>query len=151
MHEGGPIPERRGGGEYRPRILGRRERLAGEHRLLCGKAVRLDEPRIGRHVVARLDLDHVAGHELAGRQIDELPIPDHAGAGRGEPPQGGERLPGPLLLEIPDQAVDEHDCEHRRRIGPFAEQAGDGRRDQQDPDHELPELAQESPPPRHAG
>ena len=55
-----------------------RQALAGQRRLGDLERRRLEQAPVGRDDVAGLDRDDVAGHELLGRQLDELPVAAHA-------------------------------------------------------------------------
>ena len=123
--------------------------LAGERRLLGGEGKGFDEPGIGRHVVTRLDLDAISGHEFAGRNRTWCSIADDAGQRRRHPAEGRQCPLGAVLLQEADDGVDQHDRHDRGCVGPVAHGPRDDRRRDQDPDHQLPELGQEGPPPRH--
>jgi len=129
-------------------MLHDRQRFSGQRCLLNRQPVRFDEPRVGGHLTARIQLDAIAD--------DDLPRGDDAGQAVahdtrlrcGEPPERGERLLGPLFLEEADRAVDHDDGQNRRSVGPLAKEPGDHGSDHENHDHELLELPCEPPPPR---
>ena len=107
-------------------------------------------------VVAFLDDDHVAGHEVGRGHRHGL------AAAHRERPRGGERLEllgrrlGALLLHEPEDRVRDHDREDRERlVGHVAvafERVHDERNDagREEQQHERArELADEAPPARH--
>ena len=57
-----------------PRVLGDRRALAGERGLLGLERRRADDPAVGGHDVAGLDLHDVAGHHVDRRDLDDLAV-----------------------------------------------------------------------------
>ena len=62
----GAVAERHVGGGQRTGVLGDRRALPGQRGLLRLQRRRPDDPTVGRHDVAGLDLDDVAGNDLGG-------------------------------------------------------------------------------------
>jgi hypothetical protein len=149
MEQGVPVAERGVRGQRLRAVLRHRHALAGQRRLLAGEREGLGHAGVGRHVVARLEFDQVARHEVAGRDRPPRALADHAGQGRGHRPQGRQRPLGPILLQEADHGVDEHDRHDRRGVGPVAHRPGDHGGRHQDPDHQLTELGEKRPPPGH--
>ena len=125
--------------------------LAGQRRLLHRHPEGFDEPRVGRHAVARLQFHAVARHEVAGSDRSQDAAANHPRRRGGHPLQGTQRPLRPVLLQKPDDRVDQHDRHDRGRIGPVAHGRGDPGGHQQDPDHQLAKLPQEGPPPGRQG
>ena len=147
MHDRAAIAERRGLRQRPGRNLLHRHALAGEGRLLHPQPEGLDQPGVGRHLIAGLEFDPVAGHDRPCRHRLQRPVAHDLGQRRGEPLQCRQRPQGPLLLKKADRGVDHHDRQDRRRVGPVSHRRRDAGRDQQDPDHELLELRENFPPP----
>ena len=144
----GPVAQRRRHVEHVLGVLGHGDRLPGQGGLLDAKVERPEEPGVGGDVVAALQDDPVAGHEVAGRDRLQPSFPEDLGQGGRESLEGRDRTFGPLLLDEADDAVQQHDGQDRQRVDHIAHQAGDqGGRDE-DADDRLEELAEESPPPR---
>jgi hypothetical protein len=73
-HEGHveAVGERRGRLEVGGGVLGHRHRLAGERGFLDLEIGGADQPHVGGDLVALLELDHVAGHQVRRRHLDGL-------------------------------------------------------------------------------
>ena len=83
-----------------------RHRLAREHRLVdCGLA--LDDDSVRRDLLTRTDDEEIAGHELADRNRDLDPVPEHASLLRAEleerADRGARTAPRPRLEVAPEQ------------------------------------------------
>ncbi len=137
---GEPVPERgfllQGGGG----ILLHRHRLAREGSLLDAEVHRLDEPHVGGHVVARLEQDAVAGHELAGGDGQGLPSPQHPRLGGGHLLERRQRLLGLRFLDHADHGVEDDDEDDRTRVDVLAKDDGYHRCHHQDDDEKVLEL-----------
>ena len=129
----GPVAERRVDLGHRVDALGHRQALAGERGLRHLEGRRAQQPAVGRHQVARLDVHHVTGDEVLGGELDEPPVPAglrlddhhllqrrHRGGGlafllqaehRVEQGQRRQDEAGAVLLERPD-AAEAGDQEH---------------------------------------
>ena len=73
-----PVAERDVAARQDGRVLGDRRALAGERRLLCLERRRAEDPAVGGHDVAGLQLDDVAGDDVARRHRRDLPVAEHA-------------------------------------------------------------------------
>jgi hypothetical protein len=105
--------------------------LAGENRLVDGERGRRLETSVGDDLVARLQLDEVAGDELVHADQSRLAVADDA-CGRGD--EGRQPVEGSLgaeLLRDPDRGVADEDREEERVL-PRAEGERDEARDEQD-------------------
>ena len=119
--------------------------LAGQRRLLEQEAARADQPEVRRHLVARLQDDDVAGHQLVGGDLGALALPQHERLGREHPADRIQRPLGPAFLDEADDRVDQNDAEDHRGVDPLAEPGGDERRAEQHVDQNVMELGEESP------
>uniref|UniRef100_J3L015 Uncharacterized protein n=1 Tax=Oryza brachyantha TaxID=4533 RepID=J3L015_ORYBR len=90
----------------RPRVdalagaLGHRQRLAGERRLVHLKRVALEEARVGRHDVAELNADYVAGDEDGGILLRPPPVAENLRLGSQVRHERLRRAAGVALLEV---------------------------------------------------
>ena len=128
--------------------------LAGQGGFLDLHRGALEHAAVCRDGVARLEHDHVAGHELGTRQVHELAVAQNLGLRRAHLLQG---LEGLLALGFLDHAQhrvddnDEHDDEDIGKVGlaldHARECADDGGNDQHD-DHGVGHLLKEALPQR---
>ena len=131
-----------------------RHGLAGECSLLDLHRSALEHAAVGRDGVARLEHDHIAGHELGARQVHELAVAQHLGLRRAHLLQGLESLLAFSLLDHAQHRVDDND-EHddgdigkvRLALDHARERADDGGNDQHD-DHGVGHLLKEALPQR---
>ena len=131
-----------------------RHGLAGECSLFDLHRGALEHAAVGRDGVARLEHDHVTGHELGARQVHELAVAQHLGLRRAHLLQGLESLLAFSFLDHAQHRVDdndEHDDGDVGKVG-FAlnharERADDGGNDQHD-DHGVGHLLKETLPQR---
>ncbi len=132
----------------RVRVLVRRYRLAGECRLVDPEVGALDETGIGRDDVAGLQHEHIARYEVGG---------DDGGLGAvtHDPRRGGRhgaqrrhRLFGAVLLEEPDEGIEDDDGADDDGVRGLADRHHHCRRDEQHHDHRVGELRDEDPPRR---
>ena len=117
--------------------------FAGQRRLLHLQALDLEQPQVGRHLVAGLDEDDVARHQPFGGDGLAMAVAQHAGLQRQHLADGIERPLGLALLDEADQRVDDDDAGDDRRIDVVLHQGGDRRRDEQDVDQDVVELEQQ--------
>ena len=106
-------------------LLLHRERLAGEGRLVDPQVAGIREAHVGRDLVAGLQDDDVAGHQLGGREAHALAVAHDRGLGGHGPRQRLDGLDRLGFLEIADDGVDHHHPEDDPGIDPLAQ----GRRD----------------------
>ena len=135
-------------------VLLDRHGLAGECGLFDLHRGALEDAAVGRDRVARLEHDHVTGHELGARQMHELAVAQHLGLRRAHFLQG---LEGLLALGFLDHAQhrvddnDEHDDGDVGKIGLALDHArkcaDNGGNDQHD-DHGVCHLLKEALPQR---
>ena len=140
---GEPVAERRLVLHGRTGLLFHRHALAGQRGLLDPQVDRLDEAHVGGHVVAGLQQDHVAGHQLARGHHPGGAVAHHPRLGGGHLLQGRERLLGLGFLHHADDGVQDDDEDDRSRVHPLAEHEGDDRGRDQDDDEEVLELRRE--------
>ena len=128
--------------------------LAGECSLFDLHRGTLEHAAVGRNGVARLEHDHVTGHELGARQVHELAVAQYLGLRRAHLLQG---LEGFFALGFLDHAQhrvddnDEHDDDDIGKVGlaldHARERTDDGGNDQHD-DHGIGHLLKETLPQR---
>ena len=131
-----------------------RHGLAGKGGLLDLHRGALEHAAVGRDGVARLEHDHVTGHELGARQVHELAVAQHLGLRRAHLLQGLESLLAFSLLDHAQHRVDDND-EHddgdigkvRLALDHARERADNRGRDQHD-DHGVCHLLKEALPQR---
>ena len=128
-------------------VLGHREALAGEGRLVDLERRGGDDPAVRGDEVAGLEGDDVARDQLLRRHLDELAVPPHARLDDHhllERRDGGRRL---ALLVQAEVGVEDREQDQQDPGGDLldrvdAQDAGD----QQDDLHRVGVLAQEGPP-----
>ena len=128
--------------------------LAGKGGLLDLHRGALEHAAVGRDGVARLEHDHVTGHELGARQVHELAVAQHLGLRRAHLLQCLESFLALGLLNHAQHRVDDND-EHddgdvgkvRLTLDHARECADDGGNDQHD-DHGVGHLLKEALPQR---
>ena len=128
--------------------------LAGKGGLLDLHRGALEHAAVGRDGVARLEHDHIAGHELGARQVHELAVAQHLGLRRAHLLQGLEGLFALGFLDHAQHRVDDND-EHddgdigkvRLALDHARERADNRGRDQHD-DHGICHLLKEALPQR---
>ena len=128
--------------------------LAGERGLFDLHRGALEHAAVGRDGVARLEHDHVAGHELGARQVHELAVAQHLGLRRTHLLQGLEGLLALGFLDHAQHRVDDNDEHDDGNIGKVGlaldharERTDDGGNDQHD-DHGVGHLLKETLPQR---
>ena len=90
-------------------------RFSGERRGVHTNAKGFEQAAVCRHVVARTEKDHVAGHELFGWDHDHGAITQSSDLMRQQSLQRRHRFLGAILLPEREPAVDEDDGENRQR------------------------------------
>ena len=135
-------------------VLLDRHGLAGQRGLFDLHRGALEHAAIGRDGVARLEHDHVTGHELGARQMHELTVAQHLGLRRAHLLQGLEGLLALGFLDHAQHRVDDNDEHDNGDIGKVRlaldharERADDGGNDQHD-DHGVCHLLKEALPQR---
>ena len=135
-------------------VLLDRHGLAGQCGLFDLHRGALEDAAVGRDRVARLEHDHVTGHELGARQVHELAVAQHLGLRRAHLLQGLEGLLALGFLDHAQHRVDDND-EHddgdigkvRLALDHARERADNRSRDQHD-DHGVCHLLKEALPQR---
>ena len=135
-------------------VLLDRHGLAGQRGLFDLHRGALEHAAIGRDGVARLEHDHVTGHELGARQMYELAVAQHLGLRRAHLLQGLEGLLALGFLDHAQHRVDDNDEHDDGNIGKVGlaldharERTDDGGNDQHD-DHGVGHLLKETLPQR---
>ena len=131
-----------------------RHGLAGKGGFLDLHRGALEHAAVCRNGVARLEHDHIAGHELGARQVHELAVAQHLGLRRAHLLQGLEGLLALGFLDHAQHRVDDND-EHddgdigkvRLALDHARERADNRSRDQHD-DHGVCHLLKEALPQR---
>ena len=165
VHHGGPhvahvlaVAERHVVGAYgeldHVGVLLYRHGLAGERGLFDLHRGALEHAAVGRDGVARLEHDHVAGHELGARQVHELAVAQHLGLRRAHLLEGLESLLAFSLLDHAQHRVDDNDEHDDGDIGKVrlaldhARERADNRGHDQHDDHRVGHLLKEALPQR---
>ena len=141
---------------YRFDVLRHRQTLTGERRFGDAQCYRFDQTGIGGDRVAFFDDEDVAGHDVCGRNTRRLPIPNHVGVGGCRLAQRRDCRLGPLLLDVPEQRVQQHDptdgdgLVRQRRVALVQPQSDrDGRGNQEQHDQSVAKLREELSPRWH--
>ena len=100
-----PVAERRVGGVDRVDALGDRQALAGQRRLGDLERCRGEQAAVGGDDVARLHRDDVPGHELLGRELEQLAVAVDARLDDHHLLERGHGLGGLPLLRRPSTAL----------------------------------------------
>ncbi len=119
-----------------------RQRLAGQRRFFDAQIACVQQPQIGRHLVARGQQHDVARHQLA--RVDALPLAaaQHGGLGGQRARQRIERHQRLGFLHKTNHGVEKHDAENDGSVDPGAHEELDQHRRKQDVDQRLVELQQ---------
>lgn len=120
-------------------------RLPSEQRLARLEAFGRDDPHVGRHEVARLEVDEVAEDQPLGGQQHRVPGPHRACRTCSQVGQSRDRHLGPPLLGDAEGGVENHDDRDDHRVGGVTDSQRQRGRHQQDNDHRLAELVQDEP------
>ncbi len=119
------------------------ERFTGEQGLVDLESVRRDQADVGRHAVAGLEVDDVAGHERLRIDVEH---PVAAANGRADAQQLLQRLAGFLgtcLLHGSYDGVDKEHAHDKRGILHLADHQRHAGRDAEQVDQGAPELPQD--------
>ncbi len=127
-------------------VLGNRERLAGEGRFVAMEVVDVEEAEIGRHAVAGLEQDHVAGNELRGGHAKLASSATHDGLGGDHATEGFDGLFRPAFLDEADDRVDQDHAEDDAGIDPLGQGRSDAHGGEEDVDQGLVELEEQAFP-----
>ena len=119
------------------------DRFARQRRLIDLELRRLQQPQVGRNLVARLQQHDVARHQVGGGHGLRLATPQYLRLRGGQLAQRRNRLVGPPRLREADHRVQHHDDDDDEGIDPFAQQPRHHGRRQQHQDHEVGELVQQ--------
>ncbi|GLB69574.1 hypothetical protein AHIS1636_40200 [Arthrobacter mangrovi] len=129
-------------------MLGRGERLTGQHGLIKLKTVTVEEPEIGRDAFTAFQQYDISRHDVAsGHHLLEA-VPEGP-AGR-----GGKRLQGPdigLRLALLNKSQSCVDCQNEKDcpgVHPVLLEESHYGCNHQNPDQGADELTQQDPPPR---
>ena len=125
--------------------LRHRHRLAGQGRLLDLEVSNVEEAEVGGHLVARCELDDVAGDEFGHGHRQTRPVTDNRGEIGHHLDQRLDRLPGPELLQEADHGVRDHDAEDDGAVDRLPERDCERPGTDQHPDQRVVDLADEHP------
>ena len=120
-----------------------RLRLAGERGFVDLERGQFDQAQVGRHDVAGLEFNQVAGHQLRRVNQRGVSVADDARLRAGHFLQGRHRALGAVFLDETDDAVKEHDDHDGDGVLWLADETCDHRRGDQHQDHEVGELRRE--------
>ena len=84
-----------------------RDALAGQGALLDLQRGGDDHPAVGRHAVAGVDDDDVAGHDLVGGDLEDVAVAPHLGDRLHHRPEGRRRGLGLALLVVSQPGVEQ--------------------------------------------
>ena len=119
-------------------------RLAGQGRLVDLQVAALEQPQVGRHLVARREQDDVARHQFGCGDLMAFARPQDDRVARQHRRHGLQRALGLAFLDVADDRVDDHHAKDDRRVDVMAEQQGHDPRGQQDVDEQVVELQGEA-------
>ena len=128
-------------------LLGHGHGFACEGRFIHLQLRNLDQPQVGRDLVARLQQHDVAGHQLSSGQDLHHAAAQHGGVCRRQLAQRSHGLVGAPGLHKADDGVEHYDDEDHQRVGDFAHQPRYDGRAQQHQHHEVLELVGQQTPP----
>ena len=146
----GAVAQRGIAGPERQHLLVHGEGLAGQRGLLHLEARGLDEAQVGGHDVPGLQQHQVAGHQVARRDVQDLSFAQDARVRRAQAAKRRHGAFGAVLLDEPDDGVQDHDDHDGDGVLRLAHRAGDHRGRQEHQDHEVGELPGEHQPGRAA-
>ena len=127
-----------------------RNRLAGERGLFDLQIDGLDQSDIGGDLVAGAQEDDIAGHEVARRDFNLLPIAQHRRGGRGHLAQRLDGTLGAVLLHEAQQHRKQHNDGDGDGFDPVPKKGGECRRHKENDDQHILELLQQDRPRRDA-
>jgi hypothetical protein len=137
-----PIADRRIG-RRRLGVLVGRDRFAGERRLLGAEILHVDQPQVGRNLVAGFEQHDVARHQLLRRDQARLATAQGSRFGRQHVADRIQRLLRLALLDEAEHAVENDHAEDDRGIDPQAQHQLGETGAQQDVDEDIVELGEE--------
>ncbi len=114
--------------------------LARQRRFVDPQIVRLDEAKIGRHPVSRLQQHQIARHHIPGRYRRAPPAAQHRGMRVDHGADRGERLFRAAFLDEADNGVHDDDKRDHRGIRQMPDCGGKGARPDQHIDEKIVEL-----------
>ena len=129
------------------RLLGYGDGLAREGRFIHLQLRNLDQPQVGRNLVARLQQHDVARHQRRGGHHLHGSAAQHRGVRRRQLAQRRHGLVGAPGLNKADDGIEHHDHQDDQRVGDLPHQARDDGRTQQHQHHEVLELVGQQMPP----
>ena len=124
-------------------VLLRRHRLAGERRLFGAQVLRLEEPQVGRNLVAQLEEHDVPRNELLRGEHARLAAAHRPGLGGKHVADRIQRLLGPAFLDEPEQPVENDHGEDDRRVDPQAQHQFGEPGGEKNVDKDVVELGEE--------
>ena len=122
--------------------------LAGQGRLVDAQCGDVQEPGIRRDDVAGLEQQDVPGDDLRGGDGPRGAITHHPGTRARHLLERSHRPLCTMLLDEPDDPVEDHDREDHDRVLDVPDERGDQRGDEEHHDHRVRELIQEQSPGR---
>ena len=136
-----PIPQRCINCHLTRRFLDRHG-LPGQDRLLRRKTARLQHPQIRRHLVTRLQQNHVTGHQIGTVQRDPHPIAQDGGAWGQHAADRGHGGLGLALLQVADHGIGQHHRQDHARVDPVLQRSRHDGSPQQHINQHIVELRQ---------
>jgi hypothetical protein len=102
-----------------------RNRFSGKRRFVDLHVPHFDQAHVRRHLVAGLEPNNVARHDILGGHPNDLPVPEHRSFGSDDLPQGLDRRLCLGFLEKPDYGVDQDHRHDDSGVDPLLKQGGD--------------------------
>ncbi|MNC09593.1 hypothetical protein D3C75_572180 [compost metagenome] len=99
----------------------RRQRLAGQRRLLGLQRSRLQQPYVGRNHIAGFEQHYISRHQLFAFDLGDLPSPADSGQRRRHAFERFERLFSLIFLNDAQHRVQYNNQQYDDRICPFAQ------------------------------
>ena len=123
-----PVPQRMHRAREYSGLLGYRDRFTGKSRFIDSQLCDVDQPQVGRHLVASLQQHDVARHQGLRRNLLQLAAAQHGRLGGCQALQRRQRLVGAPGLYQSDGRIEQHDDQNHQGIDQIADYARNYRR-----------------------
>ncbi len=120
-----------------------RYRFTGERSLFDAQVHRFQEAQVRGDMVASLHKNDVARNQLAARHALAVPVAQHLGFGRGHFLERGQRGLSAGFLHDAHHGIQDHDEQNGTGFNPIAQEGGDDRGANEQPDHKAVDLRPE--------
>ena len=139
--------QRRDVGHHR-RLLAKGVGFTGQRGFIAAQFLAGEQPHIGRHTVACLQLYEIAGHQRDGIHAAQLSVALHQAHRRRHGENGAQGFFCLAFLNETDDAVDDDDRENNASVDIVSEHDAEPGAEHQHIDEEAAELAQQALPGR---